>query len=110
MLKHEYVKPSFKGFMVSSVQVNWNVVKIIYDFGDAIVRMVDKKRLFHYTQLLDKHTKQLMRPKLQDKHKAFYFKYKNYKFLKEANTRYAIICWCFSSIVLSKYVIHKLGI
>jgi hypothetical protein len=49
MLKHGYVKPNFKGFMVDNVQANWNVVKIVYNSSDAIVRMVDKKPtcLFH---------------------------------------------------------------
>jgi hypothetical protein len=35
-----------------TTQANWNVVKIIYDFGDATVVMVDKEHtcFFHWTQ------------------------------------------------------------
>ncbi len=46
-----------------TTQANWNVVWIIYDFGDVIVRMVDKEHtsLFHWTQWLDRHTKQLIK-------------------------------------------------
>ncbi len=42
-------KPNFKGFMVDNVQANWNAFKIIYDFGDMSVRMVNKEHtcLFH---------------------------------------------------------------
>jgi hypothetical protein len=59
MFKHEYVEPNFKGFMVSIAQVSWNAIKIVYGSSDAIIRMVDKecKSLFHWTQLLDRHTK-----------------------------------------------------
>jgi hypothetical protein len=81
MLKHMYHEPNFKGFMVDNAQANYNVVKIVYNFGDAIVKMVDKNRtcLFHSTQLLDKYTKQLIKPKLQIQHKALYFEYKVFK-------------------------------
>jgi hypothetical protein len=43
-------------------------VKIVYDFGDAIINMMDKEctSLFHWTQSLDMHAKQLIKPKLQD--------------------------------------------
>jgi hypothetical protein len=34
MFKHEFPKPNFKGFMVDNTQANWNVVRIVYDFGD----------------------------------------------------------------------------
>jgi hypothetical protein len=35
-----------------TTQANWNVVKIIYDFGDGTVVMVDKEHrcFFHWTQ------------------------------------------------------------
>jgi hypothetical protein len=59
MFKQRYTKPSFKGFMVDNAQANWNVVKIVYNFSDVTIRMVDQERtcLFHWTQLLDRHTK-----------------------------------------------------
>jgi hypothetical protein len=41
--------------------------------------MDDKERtyLFHWIHSFDRHTKQLIMPKLQKQHKALYFKYKN---------------------------------
>jgi hypothetical protein len=45
--------------MANNAQVHWNAIKVVYGFGDATVRMVDKEWtcLFHWTQSLDKHTK-----------------------------------------------------
>ncbi len=43
MLKHEFSKPNFKGFMVDSAQTNWNIVKIVHDLGDLFIKMIDKK-------------------------------------------------------------------
>jgi hypothetical protein len=40
MLKHKFLKPNFKGFMVDSAQTNWNTVKIIYGLGDLSVKMM----------------------------------------------------------------------
>ncbi len=59
MLKNRFPKPKFKGFMADNTQANWNVVKIVYGFGDLSIKMVDKKCtcLFHWTQLLDRHNK-----------------------------------------------------
>jgi hypothetical protein len=45
MLKFGLANPNFKGFMVDSAQANWNVVHIVYDFGDAFVKIVDKNKL-----------------------------------------------------------------
>jgi hypothetical protein len=55
------------------------MVRIVYGSGDPSIKMVDKERtcLFHWTQSLDKHTKQLIRPELQDEHKALCHQYKN---------------------------------
>ncbi len=66
LLTNGYVKPNFKGFMSNNAQENWNVVKIVYNFSDAIIRMVDKERtcLFHWIQLLDRNTKQLIKLEL----------------------------------------------
>jgi hypothetical protein len=59
--------------MVNNTQAKWNVVKIVYCSGDPFVKMVDKECtcLFHQTQSLNKHTKQLIKPKLQDEHRVF---------------------------------------
>ncbi len=58
--------------MVDNTQTNWNVVRIVYGLGDPSIRMVDKEHtyLFHWSHSIDKHTKQLIKPKLQDEHKA----------------------------------------
>jgi len=31
--------PNYKGFMVDNTQANWNVVRIVYGFGDPFVKM-----------------------------------------------------------------------
>ncbi len=74
MLKHRFPKSNFKGFMIDSTQANWNTVKIVSGFGAPSIKMVDKEHnyLFHWSHSLDKHTKQLIRPKLQDEHKVLY--------------------------------------
>jgi len=93
MLKHGFPKPNFKGFMADSAQTNWNVVKIVYGLGDPFVKMVDKECtcLFHWTQSLNKHTKQLIRPELQDEHRALCHQYKNATSFRDANNHYALI-------------------
>ncbi len=59
MFRFGLANPNFKGFMADSAQANWNVVRIVYSSRDAYVKVVDKERtcLFHWIQLLDKHTK-----------------------------------------------------
>jgi hypothetical protein len=83
MQKHDFPKLNFKGFMADSTQANWNIVKIVYVLGEPFVRMIDKECtcLFHWIQLLDKHTKQLMKPKFQYKHIFFCLQYKGTKSL-----------------------------
>ncbi len=62
ILKKVVTNPNFKGFMATSAQANWNVVRIIYRSEDPIVKMIDKERtcIFHWTQSLNMHTKQLI--------------------------------------------------
>jgi hypothetical protein len=66
MLKHMFPKPNFKGFMANIAQANWNAIKIVYSLKDPSFKMVDKEHacLFHWTQSLNKHTKQLIRLEL----------------------------------------------
>ncbi len=68
MLKHRFPKPNF-----DNAQANWNTTKIVYDLRDPFIRTVDKECtcLFHWSHSLNKHTKQLFKPKLQDEHKVF---------------------------------------
>jgi len=65
MVKHGHFKPNFKRLLDNAL-ANWNVVKIVYDFKDANVIMVDKKYtcLLHWTQSLDMHTKKLIKLEL----------------------------------------------
>jgi hypothetical protein len=100
MLKHGFAKMNFKGFMADNTHANWNVVKIVYGFGDPFIKMVDKEctYLFHWTQLLDRHTKQLIKLDLQDQHNVLCHEYKNEKSLMEANSCYVIICWWWFSL------------
>jgi hypothetical protein len=46
MLKNEFPKLNFKGFIIDNAQTNWNVVKIIYGSRDPFVMMVDKECAF----------------------------------------------------------------
>jgi hypothetical protein len=59
MFRFGFANPNFKGFMANSAHANWNVVCIMYGYGDASMKMVDKEQtcLFHWNQLLDRHTK-----------------------------------------------------
>ncbi len=68
MQKHDFPKPNFKIFMANSAQTYWNAIIIIYGSREPYVKMIDKDRtcLFHNIQLIDKHTKQLIKPKFQD--------------------------------------------
>jgi hypothetical protein len=83
MLKQMFPKPNFKGFMIDNTQANWNIIKIIYGYGDPFVRMVNKECtcLFHWIQSFDRHTKNLIKPKLQDQHNILCHQYKNAKSL-----------------------------
>jgi hypothetical protein len=85
-------------------------MRIIYGSRDMNVKMVNKKCtcLFHWTLSFDRHTKQLIKPKLQDQHKAFYYEYKNTMSLEEVAIQYATIyCWLLSSNTLCETRIHK---
>jgi hypothetical protein len=66
MMKHIFKKQNFKRFMANNIQVNWNVVKMVYGSIDATVTMVDKEQtsLFHWIQSLNKHTKQSIKHEL----------------------------------------------
>jgi hypothetical protein len=63
-LKKGITKLNFKGFMANSVQVNWNAIWIIYGPRDIVVKIVDNEQtcFFHWTQSLERHTKQLIAP------------------------------------------------
>jgi hypothetical protein len=70
MQKHDFPKSNFKGFMANNTQANCNAARIVYGSGDPSVKMIHKEWtcLFHWIQLFDKHTKQLIKPKFQDQY------------------------------------------
>jgi hypothetical protein len=112
MLKHKFPKANFKIFMANNAQANWNIVKIVYGFEDPYVRMVDKERtyLFHWNHSLDKHTKQLIRPDVQDEHKVFCHQYKNAKLLGELDSHYVLIhFWWLSFGATFEVGVHELS-
>jgi hypothetical protein len=43
MLRFGLANPNFKRFMADSAIANWNDVHIMYYFGDAYVKMVNKE-------------------------------------------------------------------
>jgi hypothetical protein len=94
MVNNGLPHPNFKGFMVDSAQANWNAICIVYGSNDQTQPMVDKECTcyFHWTQSMDKHTKQYIKPELHERHKALCYEYKNATSLEEVDARYATIC------------------
>jgi light-regulated signal transduction histidine kinase (bacteriophytochrome) len=112
MLKHGFPKPKFKGFMVENAQANWNVIRIVYNYGDPSFRMINKEHtcMFHRIQSFDRNTKQLIKPNLQDQHNALCHEYKNAKSLVEADGLYVTICcWWFLSRATFEAGVHELA-
>ncbi len=84
----------------------------MFDSGDVSMKMVDKEQtcLFHWIQQFDRHTKQLIASKLQVRHKALCFEYKNATSLEEADVRYVTIwSWWYSLGAVAESAIHKLN-
>ena len=100
MARHSIPNPHFKGFMADSTQANWNAIRIVYGNGDLKVPMEGHERTcyFHWTQSLEKHTKQYIKDELQDQHKRLCLQYRDARSMEEAETRYlAIKAWWASS-------------
>jgi hypothetical protein len=75
------------------------------------VKLIGKERtyIFHWTKSLDKHIKQLIAPKFQDRHKVLCYDYKKEKSLEEAKDCYAVIhSWWYSFGAIVEGVIHEL--
>jgi hypothetical protein len=55
-----------KGFMVDNTEVNWNTIRIMYGNRDPSELMVEREQTcyFHWTQSMDRHTKQQIKPKM----------------------------------------------
>ena len=100
MIRHGIPSLQFQGFMADSAQANWNTVRIVYGGGDPKVPMTGHERMcfFHWTQSLEKHTKQYIKHDLQDQHKQLCIQYRNAISIDEAETCYlAIKAWWSSS-------------
>jgi hypothetical protein len=48
MAKKVVPNPNFKGFMANSAQKNWNIMQIVYGFGDPSELMVDRKQTYYF--------------------------------------------------------------
>jgi hypothetical protein len=110
MVNNGVPNPNFKGFMVDSTQTNWNTIRIVYGSGDASEPMVDKELtcFFHWSQSMDKHTKQHIKLGLQKK-RTLCYEYKNAISLEKANVQYATIrYWWYSSSVIDETGLQKL--
>ena len=86
--------------MGDSAQANWNAVRIVYSSGDPKVPIFGQERTcyFHWSQSLEKHTKQYIKHDLQDLHKHLCLQYRNAISMDEVETRYlAIKAWWTSS-------------
>ena len=86
--------------MANSVQANWNAFQIVYGGGDPKVPMLGSERTcyFHWSQSLEKHTKQFIKHDLQDQHMHLCLQYPNAISMDEAETWYlAIKAWRSSS-------------
>lgn len=42
MLRFGVANPNFNGCMVDIAHANWNVICIVYGFGDASMKIIDK--------------------------------------------------------------------
>ena len=79
--------------MADNAQADWNSVKIVYGCGDPKVPMEGRERtcFFHWTQSLEKHTKQYIAHDLQDQHRRLCQQYRNANSMEEVETRYLAI-------------------
>ena len=96
MARHGVLSPQFQGFMADSAQANWNAIRIVYGSGDPKVPMPGREHTcyFHWSQSLEKHTKQYIKHNLQDQHKHLCLQYRNAISMDEAETHYlAIKAW-----------------
>ena len=91
--QHGIPHPTFIGFIADSAQANWNIVRIVYEFGDPKVPMEGCERtcFFHWKQSLEKHTKSYIKHELHDQYRHLCLEYRNASSMEEAETRYLAI-------------------
>ena len=112
MEKHGVKDVNFAGFMADSAQANFNVVREVFGSGDKMEPMLGRERTcqFHWSQTLERHTKQLIKPELKEVHKRLCHEYRLCK--KKANAdaaMEAIRAWWFSSGVVSEGGLKELN-
>ena len=109
--KHGVLNVNFCGFMADSVQANFNAIREIFGSGNKSQPMENKERtcLFHWTMILDRHTKQYIKPELQDMHKRFCHEYRKCRTKTDADTPMeAIKAWWYSSGGISESGLKEL--
>ena len=112
MEKHGVKDVNFARFMADSVQANFNAVREVFGSGDKTEPMFGRERTcqFHWSQTLERHTKQLIKPKLQEVHKRLCHEYRLCKTKADADaTMEAIRAWWFSLGVASEGGLKELN-
>lgn len=98
--QHGVTNVNFKGFMADSAQANFNAVRTIFGTGNPKDKMEGKERTcqFHWSMALDRHTKQLIKPELQQVHLKLCHEYRKSRSKTDADAALASIkAWWFSS-------------
>jgi hypothetical protein len=93
------------GLIASSVQVNKNVVPIVYGNGNPKVPIKNQEHTFllHWTTLLQPLSHKHIKPNMQDQHNGLYKQYKDSRTMEEAESRYLVIrVWWLSSRIASE--------
>ena len=109
--QHGLEDVNFKGFMADSAQANFNAVRRIFGSGDKNIPMEDKERTcqFHWSMVLERHTRQLIKPKLQAKHMELCHEYRKCRTKANSNLAMASIkAWWFSSGACSESSLKEL--
>ncbi len=65
-------KLNFKGFMADSAHANFNAMKRMFVFGDPTIPMHGREQicLMHWAKSMEMHTRCLIKPNIQNKHKS----------------------------------------
>ena len=112
MEKHGVTDVNFAGFIVDNAQANFNVVREVFGSGEKTQPMLGRERTcqFHWSQTLERHTKQLIKPELQEVHRRLCHEYRLCKTKAHANATMEAICtWWFSSGVVSEGGLKELN-
>ena len=109
--RHGVKNVNFKGFMADSAQANFNVVRKMFGSRDSSIPMEEKERTyqFHWSMVLDRHTRQLIKPELQARHIELCNDYRKCRNKADADLAMALIkAWWFSSGACSECALKEL--